>query len=516
MTPKQGGTVLVHARTDPPSWRLVDNNYHPLTESRSMSFVSLFQRTNPASPQHCNDTQFYPRAVESWRMVDTTTAEFTLKKNMRFQNRPPVNGREVVAADLAASLNWYKANDKFTKPFTKTIESVEPVDQYTVRVHLAKPFLTMISEYFAGSSTDPMIIPEELLTGEETHGWQDPATSFVGSGPYIFQKWEPGVKFIFERNPDYFIEDRPYVDRVEYILTDDFATMESMFRSGKLDYISGAATEQTAKNLESVDGVQVFNCEGPEGINLGVVWMNNATPPFDNVLVRRAANMAVDRQGLIDAFFDGRGKPKGLFPPNEQYELPVAQMPSEAQEVLTYNQAKAKQLLAQAGYPDGFDTQIDAVNSYPYPSLLVYEAISQMLTEVGIRAKVNLMERARWLETVVSGKLPEGRMGITSAVFSGLESGAGLNGFHSTLGGRYNRSLVNDPEYDALYERFTVSIDDTEREKLAHQMQVLAVDRAYRIHLFTSVNTEIGQARLNMDYCCSQDWAIMMENMWLK
>ena len=467
-------------------------------------------------PQPCT-SEHLPRSLESWGWVDATTAELVLRPGMHFHDKPPVNGREVVAEDLAYSIEKFAETNRFKTALSELVEEITVTGKYSVEVSLADPFGSFFTDFIGDPADELFILPREVA-GDDLSAFEDPEKTWIGHGPYMFKEWQPGVKWVLERNPNYFIEGKPYIDEIEFIVVPDSNTLEAKLRANEIDLvISTGPSEPFVEKIADTDLV-VHRCPSSAEGNWNVIFMNTSGPPFDDVRVRQAVNMAIDRETLKDLFMGGNGVDKGPLAPGVPYYLTKDQLSQEAQENITYNPDRARELLAEAGYPEGFDTQINYTGTYPFPATAFAEAETDMLSKVGIRTKLNLMERGRWLETVVSANYPVGEMGMSTGFLYGIESGMGLNAFYSNAGS-VNRSIVRDPEYDALYTKFRSSTDEAERERLAHEMQNMAVEKAYRLFLFSNDRIVISQPGLVLQGCCpalggAANHAMVVENMY--
>ena len=514
--PPSGGTVRMAIPADPRSWDPIGTHFSAEHGTAQLVFAAAFGHYSDP-PTTCGAGRV-PRSIESWRWVDGTTAELVLRAGMQFHDKPPVNGREVVAEDLAYSIEKFAEKNRFKTALSELVEEVRVTGKYSVEIDLSEPFGSFFSDFVGDPADELFLLPREVAGDDLSIFEQNPESTWIGHGPYIFKEWQPGVKWVLERNPNFFIEGKPYIDVLEFIVVPDANTLEAKLRTGEIDLvISTGPSEPFVQKLENTD-LNVIRCASSSEGNWNVIFMNSQGPPFDDVRVRMAVNLAIDREALKNLFMGGNGVNKGPLAPGVPYYLPLEELSEEAQNLLTYDPDRARQLLAEAGYPDGFDTQINYTGSYPFPATAFAEAEADMLTQVGIRTKLNLMERGRWLETVVQANYPVGEMGMSSGFLYGIESGMGLNGYYSNAGS-VNRSMITDPDYDALYTKFRSSVDEAERETLAHQMQNMAVERAYRLFLFSNDRIVVHQPGLALPGCCpalggAANHAMVIENMY--
>jgi len=484
----------------------------PLNTSKFLTFTKLFTNWSD-NPQNCR-SQVYPLAVKSWRWVDDTTAEFTLKQGMKYHNKPPVNGREVVAKDFPPAFARYQQNLGFMGGKSKQVESVTVTDKYTFQMKLKSPWGGLVPELLA-HFYGPWLEPAEA-GGPDGKLWEQPDKSWIGSGPFMFDSWTPGVKWRWVRNPDYWVKGRPYLEAVEYIVVPEASTRLALLRSGELNLIRDFSEELLAEAQRAIPGLQVARCPGATMSGAGVLWMNNSGPPFNDVRVRRAVAMAIDQEALVKTLYKGKAAVIPVLPLATQHAMKLEEFPAEVRPFLEYHPDQAKQLLAEAGYPNGFDTVINFTPKYAAPAAMVAEAVASMLGQVGIRAKLNLMEKGRYNETVLAAKYPVGELAISPRTAVTPEDAHALTTYWSQAG-RVNRSLVNDPEYDALFEEFRATTDEAKRADLARQLQIMIASKAYAAYLPMADSTMTALPGIHYIWVGNtRDYSMLMETMWME
>lgn len=346
--------------------------------------VTLF--THNGLMKYDMDDLLKPDLAESYELNDDgTEITFKLQKGRKFSN-----GREFVADDVKYSISR-TANPKtgsWGQMMTanivgapeviageaEEISGIEVIDDYTVKFHLLTPQSTFVM-FLAAS-------PQFINPKEEVEKWGDEYPMHaVGTGPYMIKEWIAGTKLVLEKNPYYYeLPERPYVDEFEFVMNIDEQTTLLMIEAGEAD--------MTADLMPSSVVQQVINDPKWEpyiytriGFSPMFTWMNFENPPFDNVKVRQAVLHAIDHEKLRK-IMTGVGTPIfGL------YAGPQAPGFDPDFDPFPYDPEKAKQLLAEAGFPDGFETQYywhDEVASwtiFPVP-------VQQMLAEVGIKAEL--------------------------------------------------------------------------------------------------------------------------------
>jgi ABC-type transport system substrate-binding protein len=346
--------------------------------------VTLF--THNGLMKYDMDDQLKPDLAESYEMNEDGT-EFTFKLN---KGRKFSNGREMVAADVKYSLSR-TANPKvgsWGQMMTanivgapeviagdaEEISGIEIVDDYTVKFHLIEPQSTFVM-FLAAS-------PQFINPKEEVEKWGDEYPMHaVGTGPYMIKEWEAGSKLVLEKNPYYYeLPERPYVDQFEFIMNIDEQTTLLQIEAGEADMTADLMPSSVVQQVINDPNWQPY-IYTRAGFSPMFTWMNSENPPFDNLKVRQAVLYAIDHEKLRK-IMTGVGTPTfGL------YAGPQAPGFDPNFDPYPYNPEKAKQLLAEAGFPDGFETKYywhDEVASwtiFPVP-------VQQMLADVGIKAEL--------------------------------------------------------------------------------------------------------------------------------
>lgn len=327
-----------------------------------------------------------PGLAEKWEASpDSKEFVFHLRKGAKFHN-----GREVEAKDVKYTLErlidpetgspsvgrWKDiagAEDMIAKK-AKEVKGIQTPDKYTVKISLDRSnpiFLISLSSTSAG------IVPKEAV---DKYG-KDFGHNPVGSGPFIFESWKIDDRIIIKANDSYW-GGRPYVDKVEYRVLPEASTREAEFLAGNLDYIvlsdaqyrQYSADPKWKNNLLEV--AELFTRE---------IGFNVTKAPFDKKEVRQAVNYAIDKNAIIKNVLGGKAFPAtGVLPPS------IAGYNPELKGY-EYNVAKAKELLAKAGYPNGFEAEILCTDNKSW-GLPAVEATMQYLSAVGIKLKPMLMD----------------------------------------------------------------------------------------------------------------------------
>ncbi|MGO6705411.1 ABC transporter substrate-binding protein [Rhizobium leguminosarum] len=381
-TPKQGGDIVVTYKDDITTldpaigydwvnWSMIKSLY-----SRLMDYA-------PGTPNPV------PSLADSFTVSpDGLTYTFKLHKGVKFSN-----GREVVASDVKYSIERavdpktqgpgagffgaIKGFEDETGGKTTTLSGIETPDDGTVIFNLSRPdatFLHVLAINFAS------VVPKEAVEAAAGDFGKKP----VGSGTFILKDWTIGQQLVFERNKDYFVKGVPYIDSFKVEVGQEPLVALLRLQKGEVD-IAGDGIPP-AKFLEiknSAEGAQMI-VDG-EQLHTGYITLNTKVKPFDNLKVRQALNMAINKD-RITRILNGRATPANQPLP------PLMPGYDKSFTGYAYDVAKAKALLAEAGYPDGFETVLYSTNTDPQPRIA--QAIQQDLAAVGVKAEVRALAQA--------------------------------------------------------------------------------------------------------------------------
>ena len=226
-----------------------------------------------------------PDLAQRWETPDETTYIFHLRQGVKWHNKPPVNGRELVAEDVKFSYDRFlteKGNaDRY---ILELVDRIEVVDRYTVKFLLKEPYVWLI-DVLANPRSMWILAPEVL----EKYGDFKKVESAIGTGPFLLERYEPNVKTVFKRNPDYYREGQPYVDGVEWLVLDDPSTGLAMYRTGQIDCAPGGNWTVRQQDLDSLKQSHPhLRYVDWQSLVTQAIYLRTDQPPFIDVRVRRA------------------------------------------------------------------------------------------------------------------------------------------------------------------------------------------------------------------------------------
>jgi peptide/nickel transport system substrate-binding protein len=353
------------------------------------------------------------------------------------------------------------------------VDRVEVVDRYTVKFLLKEPYVWLVSA-LAYSWSMWIIAPEVV---QQFGDLKKPETA-IGTGPFLLERYEPNVKTVFKRNPDYFRQGQPYVDGVEWLVLEDDSTGLAMYRTGQIDCGPWHWWSVRQQDLEPFEKSHPHLVYRDYLSNVpGLLYMRTDQPPFTDVRVRRAISHAIDRQGLIDAVW-GRGEPtpavaRGLV----EWSLPIDQLGAGAK-YYQYDPKEARRLLAEAGYPNGFKTQLTATTGLGRDLIDDVQLIQRYLKDVGIEGELKLQEFGAYMATTFAGKYE----GMVRAPYGIAWEPDGVLYRAYAPDSANNLSHVNDPTLTAMLKAQRRTKDLEARKKIIFDIQRYAAEQQYYVY----------------------------------
>jgi peptide/nickel transport system substrate-binding protein len=398
-----------------------------------------------------------PGLAESWTVSkDGITYEFVLRKGARFHNGDPVT-----AEDVKFSFDRYKGSG--AKLLKDKVRDVQVVAPNRIRFVLKEPWPDFMAFYGTSATGAGWIVPKAYVEKVGDEGFKKAP---IGAGPYKFVSFNPGVELVLDAFADYWRKPPP-VKRVVMKTIPDESTRAAAVRTGEVDiaYLFGGAL---AEELRRSPGVKLA-----APLVYGLYWLDfldqwDPKSPWHDRRVRQAASLAIDRPAINQAEMLGFGKLTGAFVPSTfDFALPM--------DPPAYDPKRAKQLLVEAGYANGFDAG-DLTPLPPYTAL--GEAVGGYLQAIGIRSKVRTMERATFMTTWREKKLKGlliGATGVAGNAAARLEPFVTRNGIYA---------YGSLPELDDLFQRQARELDRKQREAQLHQMQRIVADQVLAAPLF--------------------------------
>jgi peptide/nickel transport system substrate-binding protein len=380
--PVRGGNLVVAMNVDPPS---LDTSQTPSAETARMVFQNVLEGLLGFDA----DGKIVPRLATSLPTIskDGLNYTFKLRRGVKFHD-----GSAFDAVDVKAKFE--RARDPksghTSPPYYADITAINTPDPFTVVFQLAKANSNFL---YNMARSDSIITPSELVATKA--GLESLANKPVGTGPFMVEQWSRGDSLRLARNPNYHVAGLPYLDAVTFrFMGEDQNGKVAALRAGDIDVIGYNVAVELAIGLQKDKNFKVFT--GPSS-GENTISLNNATKPFNDVRVRRAFTLAMNKKEIVDGAFFGFGTVIGSFnSPGQPYYLDLSKENS-------YNPERAKQLLREAGYPNGLTVKFTVTNEYPTERKTA-EVYAAQLAQIGVNAQIELIPFNTWLTKVFTNK----------------------------------------------------------------------------------------------------------------
>ncbi|MFC1874449.1 ABC transporter substrate-binding protein, partial [Chloroflexota bacterium] len=487
----------------------------------------LPEEESPATNYYFSPEQQTGVLAESWEVADPQTFIFHLRKGIHFQNKPPVNGREVVAEDVKWSIEQTLASPRAPKGILTVIDSMTCPEKYTIVIKTAEPRAAgwLYEAFLAAHSAGGYVAAHEVVDLYGQEGLSDWHNA-IGTGAWMVDDFVAGSNAIFVRNPDYWAYDQnypenklPYADGVKFFTIKDVSSNIAALRTGKLDWSKDITWDQVESLLTTSPWLKHREF-GPFGTSL--LPMNYKREPFTDVRVRQAMCMAIDQDEIVNKVYGGHAL-KAIehwpYMPSwgDMYVSPD-EYPQVVRDMFSHNLVRAKELLAEAGYADGFSTEI--LCDTRSPSLDIVALVAHYLTDINVEATINSQERGVMSTHLYKHDYPQMALHTTKGMSTqkGPESTFQNNYIFAST---YDYAGYDNPEFNEKFAQAKATLDADEQTKLWRELAIkVMVDAPYII--IPSYNNYIfwapwikgywGQNGMHwLDYDMSKYWWIDLD-----
>jgi len=457
---KLGGKLVIAMETEP-----VGLDPHLVTAFASHR---VLENVYDGLLRYGENLQLVPNIAEEFQVIDPYTIVFKIRENVKFHDGTPLTVEDVL-------FSFERILNPDTKSpaaaFYQDVESIKAIGDNRIEFKLKKPMASALLPNFAG-------VNSSIVSKKFVESGKNLQLETNGTGPFYLAEYVPGNYIVLKKNPHYFVKNQPYLDEIRIVFMPEEVSRVSALKNGDVDI---------AKINEPLN-VKQF----PEGrfkiyrspvLSYYLIGINTKRKPFDDPQVRNALNYAINREAIIKTVAFGEGVVTGPLSPMVQ---PWALLPKDFDEY-TYNPTKAKQLLAPAGYPNGFEFEI--VTSQRYNFDKVAQVIQAQLAEVGVRAKINLVEWGifikRWRESDFDAFISMNSGSIEPDIQF-------YRTFHSK--GSTNVFLYSNPRVDELLELGRSTVDTTKRKEIYDELQRLLVKESPIIFLYSANQIFVSNA----------------------
>ena len=394
------------------------------------------------------DSNYIPGLAESWDEVSDTELVFHLRKGVKFHN-----GEELKASDVKFSFDRIQANPK-TKNMLAQVASIDVVDDYTVSLKLTAPYAPILLNLTEAACS---ILNEKAVTeaGEEVN------KTPVGTGPMKFEDWKVNDALKLVRFDEHWAG-TPVTTSITMRVIPEASSRTIALENGEVDMVGTLPAVDIARVKENQNLI-LDERDGSAIIQLGI---NTQKEPLNNKDVRKAMHYAINKQNMIDVIAEGHA-----IPATSPFSTVNPNFNPDIKDMYTYDVEKAKTLLTQAGYPEGFATSV-YVNTDERNRAA--QLIQADLAKIGITVEIEMMELATLMEYCNAGKHDMFILGWGVPVNSDRTMSSN---FHSSMAGASgNRSFYSNPTLDGIIEQARGEMDAAKRDALYKQAQEIVMD----------------------------------------
>jgi peptide/nickel transport system substrate-binding protein len=487
--PKRGGTLSLRL-WDPPHW----DPYLTVSYKTHIAYSFTHSRLLKHKAGPAVQPGTFPiesDLAESWSQPNETTYLFKLRKGVRWQSKPPVNGRELTAEDVLYSVERFRTVKGNANAYMlSSLDKVEAPDKYTVKFTLKEPYVWFLD--MLANSHAVAIIARECV--EKFGDLKKPEAS-VGTGPWMLDSYRPNVGYSYIRNPNYFVGGLPHIDRVEVAIDEDNASRIAAFLAGKYDLgweYQGVINRTDWLGLKDTlkqRRPRLQTAEYPNAV-MNHIYMRTDKAPFSDVRVRRALSLAINRQEIIEAVYEGAAAMNPPVPAAlKDWSVPFAQL-GEGAQFYKHDPARAKKLLAEAGYPNGFQATVDFTTYGSQILIDITQLVLKHLKDVGIDVKLSTKEYGAYIATTFYGKYDSMAFGPQT----------GFQEPDNFLYGQYypgeikNQGHINDPVVADMLVRQRRTHDVAKRREVIYEIQRYLAKQQYYVQMPSAIQIAVWDA----------------------
>ena len=438
----QGPQLAVQMTAEPPG---LDLTATPASATANVVFYNVQEALVKVDAQG----RLVPWLAERWHTTDNLNYTFFLKKGVRFHN-----GRVLTAEDVKFVLD--RARNPETKhPHARQYEDITTVhvgDPHTVTIALKRPNAMFIYNLARQGS---VIYPREAMDQQKSQP--------IGTGPFVLERWDRGDRIVLKRNPEYHVKGLPKLERVTFRFIPDSNAALAALQAGDIDVMAFGLGPESVEVVRRAPNLQLILGEMTNDV---ILALNNSKKPYSDVRVRRAITHAVDKPEVVKGAMFGFGRILGSnVDPLNPYFVDMTK-------AVPHDLARAKQLLTEAGYPNGFEAVLRVPPQYPY-TVRTGEVLIGQLAKAGIRVKLEQIEWGQWLERVYKNA------DYDMTIIGHAEAWDAGNYANPKYYYRYD-----SPRFQEVFKESETTLDDKKRRELYGQLQKLMAEEAPVVWLY--------------------------------
>jgi peptide/nickel transport system substrate-binding protein len=445
---------------------------------------AVLQYTYEGLVRYTRDYKIEPSLAESWKQLSETQWRFNLRKNVKFHDGSPFT-----ADDVVFSFNRIKQPQGTNQIYVSGVNEVKKVDEHTVDFIMSGPnpiLLRLIVDFRimskSWSEKNRSQNIQDYKAKEETYA----SRNTNGTGPYLIKTWEPDKRVVFAANKDWWGKAEGNVTEVIYTPIKSDATRVSALLSGEVDLVTDLPTQDVDRlrkepKLKVLDGHEVRTIFiGMDQFSEELKYSNvKGKNPFKDVRVRRALNLAVDREAIKRVTMRGLSIPAGIMiaPGVHGHTKQIDIVPK-------FDPAAAKKLLAEAGYPDGFEFTLDCPNGRYVNDEKICQALVSMWARAGLKVRLNAMPFSTYIPKLLNLDTSAYMLGWGVPTFDGLYTLQSLVRTKTTgADGSFNQGRISDAKLDTTIDAMKIAMDPKGRDALLKEALETTRDRAYYVPL---------------------------------
>ena len=463
---KDGGTLVIARLSDAEN---LDHHFMSTINAASVTHSKIYEGLVGRD----KNAEIKPLLAEEWKQLDDLTWEFKLRQDVKFHDGTAFNA-EAVKATFDRLLDPNVGSPRAV--VFKMVKEVKAVDEFTVQIILSEPFSPLLS--ILASHEGGIISPKAI----EKFG-KEIINEPNGTGPFVFESWTPGQEIVFTKNNEYW-GTRANVDKVVFKVVPEETTRISMLETGEAN-IAEPLSVPMMSTVEASSKVEVYRSEG---FGTEYIGFNVQKEPFNDIRVRKAISHAVEMDSIIKGVYNNVGKKANSLLGSKVFGY-HADM-----EAYEYNLNEAKQLLAEAGYPDGFETTLKTMDSKERINMA--EVIQSQLKGIGVKVNIQVLEYGTFVEQANNG---DSEMFILSwRNATGDADYNQYNLFHTnSQGAAGNTFFYSNQEVDRLIDAARKEKDQNKRIELYAKSQELEMEDA--IYIPVRVIENLAAVTKNVD-----------------
>ncbi len=445
---------------------------------------AMVQHVYEGLTRYTKDFDIEPALATSWKMLSPTQVRFELRKGVKFQDGSPFT-----ADDVLFSFERILQPQGTMQIYVSGVKEIKKIDDHTVDMMLGAPnpvLLRNIVDFRIMSKAWAMKNNSQNVQNYKAKEENFASRNANGTGPYLLKTWEPDKRILFSANASWWDKRPGNVTEVVYTPIKSDATRVSALLSGEVDLVTDLPTQDVAR-LKQAAGLKVLDGHEVRTIFIGMDQHNDELKysnikgknPFKDVRVRKALNMAVDREAIKRVTMRGLSIPAGIM-----VAPGVHGHTDQVDQVTKFDAEGAKKLLAEAGYPSGFEFTLDCPNNRYVNDEEICQALVSMWARVGLKVKLNAMPFATYIPKLLQMDNSAYLLGWGVATMDALYTLQSLVRTKTTgADGNFNQGRISDAKLDSIIDAIKIETDTSKRDAMLKEALEMTRDNYYYVPL---------------------------------